>query len=280
MPAGVYQPWNRFGSGVGAAPGAGGAVPRETSGQPPGTFVRIGGRPAAANPNAYTPWDPSQAPAFPPSGSFNPSREIEGQEATRGLQQAEGQIGTSRSRDTADYFTQLSEIGRGEGQRTQDLQRNLGLLKQSYERLGTAQQEQANKAGVLQGGALLQAAAKRSANEGQERGKMQTAFDRAQEADQLQRAKLAREGAPPDASNPLGGRAFQDLTTQLANLQSNNAFFQQAQQSLAAQEAAERGFGGYQAPAGQKVDRHGNPYREVRKGVYVTPSGARAYPVL
>lgn len=257
--------------------GAGGVRPYEASG--PAGFVRVGPRPAgpggvvpytrsvpgagwvrvgpgraltaassgsSGQPSPSSSWTP---PAFPPTGTFNPSRELETEEAGRGLQQYEGDVATKEARLRTDYATQLSEYGRQEGEQNDALAKGLALLKESYAKLGTRQEEGANKAGLLQGGALLQAAAKRGANEGKEAEKDREATNKQLAAIARARADYALTNAPPDASNPLGGRAWEDLISGLANAQSNQAFYSQGQQSLAAQEAAERGFGGYQPPA-------------------------------
>ena len=204
---------------------------------------RPGGAPAGGpSAGGGAPWVPPPLPG----GSFNPQRTIEGEESNRGLGQTEGEIATARSRGAADFATAASEIGRKETQQEQDYNRAKELLGQSYKRLGVSQEEGANRAGVLTGGALLQAAAKRTANQATEQGAADTNYHRTREGDALELAKLIREDAPPDASNPQGGRNFQDLLTKLTNSQSNNAFFQKALQQLEGQEASERG---YEAPS-------------------------------
>jgi hypothetical protein len=192
-----------------------------------------------------SPWVPPPLP----SGSYNPQRDIEIEESQRGLGQLEGEIGTARSRDSADFATAASEIGRREAQQQQDYSRAKELLGQSYQRLGVRQQEGANRAGVLTGGALLQAAAKRAVNQGTEQRAADTNYNRSREADSLELAKLIREAAPPDATNPEGGRQFQDLLTKVTNAQANNAFFQKSEHALEGQEAAEHGYVAPTAPA-------------------------------
>jgi hypothetical protein len=241
---------------------AGGVRPN-TYGGGSGGFVRIGGVPAGSGivrpatggkpyagpaPKATMPkpWTP---PAFPPTGTFNPSREIEVGEAKRGLEQAEGEGATSETQLRNRYATGMSEYDRQANEQTDSYNKGLALLAESFQKLGTRQTEATNKAGLLQGGAVLQAAATRGANEGKERTKQTEANTKAQEAINRSRAKLIEELAPPDATNALGGTSWQNLITHLANLKSNFTFYQQGQQSLAAQEAAERGFAGYKPPA-------------------------------
>lgn len=199
--------------------------------------VRAGG----ASPGGWTP---------PPTGSYNPTRDVEVEEGGRGLGQLEGELGTAKTRDTADYFTQLGELGSQEGKENADYGTAKEALGRAFAQLGGKQTEQANSYGVLGGGALLQAAAKRASNQGLQQATADTAHGRNVEAINLARAKLAREGAPPDAANPLGGREFQDIGTKLTNAQSNQAFFAESQHRLAGQEAAERGYTPPPGPSG------------------------------
>lgn len=228
------------------APGVGGVKPYERS-FPGGGFVRVRG--GVAPPAPATPWTP---PSFPPTGTFNPQRELETGEGQRGLEQLEGTTATSEAQLRADYGTGTEGFNTSEKRSNADFSKALELLKESYTRLGTRQQEGANRAGLLQGGALLQAAAKREENEGKEKETKTTAHTRAIEDLNTRRAAFNRDFAPPDQANPLGGRRWQALTTALANAQGNQAFFRQGQQSLAGQEAAERGWPGYSAPAAPK----------------------------
>lgn len=201
--------------------------------------------PAAGSTTPSGTWTPPPLP----TGSYNPERDIQTEESQRGLGQMEGELGTARSRDTADYFTQKAEIERGAANQKTDFEKAQQQLKQSYQKLGASQEQGANKLGVLQGGALLQSAAKRATNEGQESQTQKTNYQRQQDATSQELAKLAREGAPPEGANPLGGRSFQDLLTKLTNAQANNTFYGESQQRLAGQEAAERGYVPPTAPA-------------------------------
>jgi hypothetical protein len=94
----------------------------------------------------------------------------------RGASDASQEALTSLTRGNSDY--QLSkgefqrrqqegdaEIGRTRGIDEQDTSQALQRLGQSYSRLATTQEEQQNAAGVLTGGAALQAASKRTANQ-------------------------------------------------------------------------------------------------------------------
>lgn len=218
---------------------------------------------------AAGPW----APPPLPTGSYDPTRDIGVEESQRGLGQLEDQNSTSRQRASSDYATNVSEIGRRGQQRTADYQRAKDMLTQSFQRLAGSQEEGANQAGVLQGGAMLQAAAKRAANQAQQQGVADTGYQRGQQGDTLELAKLARENAPPDASNPLGGRTFQDLLTQLTNAQGNNAFYAESQQRLKGQEAAERGYTPPTAPSSAIVRAAARPWKAGPRGTAVRIGG-------
>lgn len=209
------------------------APPAAPSGAtPPAGAVPAGGPGASGAPT----WTP------PPTGSYNPVRDTEVEEGERGLGQLEGDTATKRTRGTADYFTSLGEINRQRGQESQDYGTQQEALKRAFSQLAGKQESQADKYGVLGGGAGLASAAARSANQSREQQAQAQAHSRRTEQFDLNQGKLARELAPPDASNPLGGRYFQDLGTGLTNAQANQAFFAESQHRLAGQEAGERGW--------------------------------------
>lgn len=224
---------------------------------------RTGGT-AAPTPNGGpSPWVPPPLPL----GTYDPSRDIASEESERGLGQLERKLGTQGTRDTTDYYTARDALDRQAQQQTDDYQRAQGLLRQSFQRLGTRQTEQANVAGALQSGALLQSAAKRARNEGQQSQAQTTNYQRAQDQIRLARAKLDLYGAPPDAANPLGGRDFQDIAEQLANAQSDNTFYTTSERTLAGQEAAERGYTAPTPPGAPKPRRPKpvNPFAAARR---------------
>lgn len=66
---------------------------------------------------------------------------------------------------TTGYDRSIADIGTARGYEGEDYSASLAALQRSYDRLGSRQMETANQAGVLQGGAVLQAAAKRAANQ-------------------------------------------------------------------------------------------------------------------
>jgi hypothetical protein len=91
--------------------------------------------------------------------------------------------------------------------------------------LASQQRQQFQAHGLAYGGASLQAAAKRQANEAFDQQPIDLSRARLGEDTGLQLGKLALDLAPPDASNPLGGRRFQDRTTQLTRAQREDAQF-------------------------------------------------------
>jgi hypothetical protein len=240
----------------------------------------------------------------PPAGSYDPAIDAQVSAAGRGLQDLTQDIGTQNLRDTVDYGLGRDSIQRqydrgnqdlgaqrsqyetgygrsvadenlGYGRTSTDLQtaasrggedynRNVQMLTRQYSQLGDSQRQQQSRAGVLRGGAMLQAAAKRTANQAIDRQPLDTSYgrtattsrtqtrlgadhtttlgrlgeDRTTALGQLDTAGQAdgrghRPGvraagadvAPPDASNPFGGRSFQDRTTQLTRAQRENTAF-------------------------------------------------------
>jgi hypothetical protein len=192
------------------------------------------------------PTSPAPAPPYGfgslPSSGFDPTRQIAAEEAERGGEQAQGGYNTARSRDLADYATRKRQIEQREGYETTDYEKAKQLLGESFKRLAGRQGEQANTAGVLSGGAVLQSAAKRNANEGKAAEGQTQSYEREKAADTEALAALAQQLAPPDAANPLGGRSLQDIATQEANTRANNAFYGSSQLALAGAEAARNGY--------------------------------------
>jgi hypothetical protein len=99
------------------------------------------------------------------------------------------------------------------------------VLQRGYQTLASQQRQQFQAHGLAYGGASLQAAAKRQANEAFEQQPLDVARARLGEDTGLQLGRLALDMAPPDASNPLGGRRFQDRTTQLTRAKREDASF-------------------------------------------------------
>lgn len=171
--------------------------------------------------HAFRPYQPPPVP----SGSYDPSLDAQLGQSKRGLGDLRADTETANTRDTVDYSTMQGDVTQQRDRTLADLNSQLEAVGRSYTRLGGRQTEGANAAGLLGGGALLQAAQKRAANEAIDRKPINTAMTRttADAAEQLQ--KLALDYAPASADNPLGGRRFQDRTTALTRAQREGSQF-------------------------------------------------------
>lgn len=190
-----------------------------------------------------------------PAGTYNPERDLKITASGTGQEQLEQQDQTALTRNVDDYHTAVAELQQREGWQADDFAKAGALLSKQYATLAGNQEQGAAKAGVVSGGALLQSAAKRAANQTDDSGKQQTARDRQIAQNQQSRARLEREGAPPPIAGSLdpenlaqGGREFQNLATHLANARVNNAEFVRGEQSLEGQEAADHGYSPPAAP--------------------------------
>lgn len=237
---------------------------------------------ASTNPPnpSFKAWDPWSS--SPPSGTFDPSLDAAAGAANRGYQDLTADSGTQDLRDTVDYGLQREDITRSRDQQladlnqglsrgTEDYNRNVAMLTRAYQVKGNVQKQQENAYGVLAGGAALQAARKRAANEATDRQPLDTSLSRLQQdtstgvertntAADTALGKLALMMAPPDAANPLGGRSFQDRATALTRGGRENAQFgidTEAQKSF---QAAGTGWDPGTRPRGQFVSPDGKPY--------------------
>ena len=205
---------------------------------------------------------------------------LQGEAITRGFDRSSADLGLQGSRGFEDLATQAQGTGRSFDRAAEDLgfQRSqLGVaqtregqdygtavqgIERNYGRLANSQRQQESAYGVLRGGAALQAARKRAANQqiarqpldtchsragedfatqfgqldlagrrlGEDRATAMAGIDTARsrlgqdlgtqgtrlgEDTALARGNLNLQYAPPDASNPMGGRAWQDMGTQL-----------------------------------------------------------------
>lgn len=181
------------------------------------------------------PWTPPPIPV----GAYNPIRDIEEQAGKRGLSNTLEDLGTREQRGDVNFGLGESEIERERGEQTTARDKALASLKQSYQRLGTRQEEQANGAGVLRGGALLQAAGKRAANEGKQVETTQQGYQTEMQADDRSLSKLAL------ARQQEG----EDNTTQGSRAEREQDQFGIDTQTLEAREAAENGYVSPTAPA-------------------------------
>jgi hypothetical protein len=120
-------------------------------------------------------------PPRPPAGSYDPSLDAAREAAERGYGDLRQDIETAGTRADVDYGLGRESVGRGFGRYEEDYRRNTDMLKQSFQRLAARQGENMNQMGVLNGGAALEAAAKRAANQAQEQRQLDTGYNRAVE---------------------------------------------------------------------------------------------------
>lgn len=298
---------------------------------------------------------PYAVPA-PPPGYYDPSLDAQQGAANRGLLDTTQDVGAANLRDTVDYGLGRDAIGRGFTRGTEDLgtqrdavtrgyDRNVSDLNQGadrgladlrtsaargtedhqsaiagllrrYGQLADSQRQQQGRAGVVRGGAMLQAAAKRQANQaldqqpldqsfqrftadnqqaqgrvGEDRtlglgrlgedkltqlGALDTAGHRLGEDTTLAYGDLALKLAPPDANNPVGGRSFQNRTTQLTRAQRENFNFGLDVGAQKYYQAAGTGWTPPAMPSNEFVDATGNHRQLQTRGnqtVAVDPSG-------
>lgn len=208
----------------------------------------------------FLPFQPYKPPPVP-SGSYDPTLDAQLGQSQRGLGDLKQDTESLNTRDTVDYGTQLG-----------NLNQQITQLHTDYEQLGGRQQESANQAGVISGGAMLQAAQKRAANEAHDR----VPLDQAKQ-------QLAIDYAPPSAGSPLGGRRFQDRTTALTRAQREGAQFgidvnseKQFQASQVGYVPPGRGEPGGM-PRNETVNGQGVHTRTIRSGghVYVVDQTGR-----
>lgn len=184
-----------------------------------GGSYRVGGRPAG--PPAVTDGNASWQPPPIPAGYYNPLRDIEAAEGKRGSQQTITGLQRQRTNAESDYGVNKSLIER----KAQD---SLKRISESFQRLGGRQEEGANRLGELHGGALLQAAAKRAANQ-------QIANKPVEQAQQDELGRLALN------EQRLIGEGG-SITEALTNANSNEQAFGEGLDTLKRNEAAGRGY--------------------------------------
>lgn len=203
----------------------------------------------------------------------------------------QAQIGQGYDRNVFDLTTSrdrgLADIGTSRTRGTEDYNRNVQMLQRSYERLGGRQQEQINAAGVLKGGAILQAAAKRKANEAIDRQPLDTNYQRfGQDLDTqtgrlnqdygTQFTRLGEDRATSLSQLALGAsRGQEDLATQLRR---GGVELGQYGLDIGQQKLYQAMQTGYVPPTKASNEFSGpqGPYRVVREGDYnvrYDPSG-------
>jgi hypothetical protein len=157
----------------------------------------------AKKPKPFKPFKP-YTPPRPPAGSYDPALDAARDAARRGLGDVRQDTALAGTRAAADFQFGQDDLNRGYTRGTEDLdaagrrgeedyQRNVGMLKRSYDILAGRQAEGANVQGVMGGGALLEAAAKRQANQGIEQQGLDTQIGRQREDIAQSRARLGED---------------------------------------------------------------------------------------
>lgn len=280
----------------------------------------------------------------PPAGFYDPSLDSQRDASSRGLFDLGQDINTANTRARVDYGLGVEDIGRSQARNEQDLGfqrddyqrgydrsvadvnrgfgRNIrdldtsgargaedysrsveGLLRR-YGQLATSQRQQQARAGVVRGGAMLQAAAKRAQNQALDRQPLDTSYQRFQQDQATQRGRLGEDRdltlgrlgedrstafsrfdvtgqriredadtargrlaldlAPPDANNPFGGRQWQDRLSQLTRAQREDAAFGLDVGAQKAYQAAGAGWSPPPMPSNQFTDPKTGQQYQVR----------------
>ena len=210
----------------------------------------------------------------PPPGTYDPNLDAVERASGRGLQDlvqdvdlgrqrgftdfglGQADLNTQRTQLGEDYATGQAAVERNYGrsladllkqreQGTQDYGSSVQTLQRNYTNLGEAQGEQQRKAGAFEGGgAALQAARKREANQAIDRAPIDTAYQRFMGDSQTAQGRLGEDkatslndlltgfnrgtGAIDTGGGQLGlnyARSMEDLTSQLSRAQRENTEF-------------------------------------------------------
>lgn len=218
-------------------------------------LVAVGAQTRAARRAAALPAShPLYTPPPIPAGAYNPIRDIELSAGKRGLQNTVEDAGTSEARGQSNYLLGAEGIQRQQGEQATSHQESLDSLARSYQRLQGRQAEQAREAGVTRGGAVLQSAAKRAANEGTAKAGIETAYGEQQAADQRSLAQLG-----------LGRqREGEDNTTTVQRAEREQGQFGVDTQTLEAREASENGYTAPVPSAFSRTNSAGQGYRQFK----------------
>ncbi len=143
-------------------------------------------RQAERKERAFTPF---RASTSPPPGTYDPALDAQLRAGGRGLFDLEQDTSLMNERELDDYLLGQQELQRQRDEGLADLVRartqsrenydsDLGALTRNYQRLGNSQDQSAAVAGVSSGGALVQAAQKRAANQEVDKKPIDTNYNR------------------------------------------------------------------------------------------------------
>lgn len=243
-------------SHVPTLPGA--FTPTQTLGSPyvplPGGRAPIG----STNPNwTFKPW---KAPPVP-TNLYDPAIDAQVGQSDRGYLDTQLDTGLANQRAQTDYGIGIAGLKTGLDRQTQDYNRNVMLLARSYTNLANQQKQQQNGAGVLDGGAVAQAALKRAANQALERQPLDTNMGRATEDNAVQVAGLGLGLQRGQEDRELGLTRAGREHSQFGLDAEKQRQFQGAQNGYIAPAKGEKGG----QPANQYVTEGGRTLRNVEK---------------
>lgn len=210
---------------------------------------------------------PFRAPTRPPAGTYDPALDSQGRAASRGLLDLTQDTDTQNQRALSDLITGKENLTRQKNEGLADLLRQRQGLDRSYGQLGNQQLQGARAAGVSGGGALVQAARKRAANEAWDTQPIATAETRLKDQTDRQIAAMGLDFQ----------RGGEDRTTALTRAQRENTFFGA---DLGEQKLYQAKAGGYvppSPPAGEYskggLTYHTNTKTPLAKRRYTLPTG-------
>jgi hypothetical protein len=219
----------------------------------------------------FKPYKPYQVPQ-PPAGSFDPALNAGVGAANRGYGDLRQDTALAGARAGQDYQFGQDTYNQGFARQQEDYNTSLAMMKRQFDILAGQQQSQAAGQNVLSGGALLQSAAKRAANQALQKQGLDTQLRRAQQDRDMGLGRLSVDFSRGDA----------DRTMQLARAGRENTAFGLDTQSQMAFQAAQSGYappkpgepGGM--PKGEFTNRNGVQRRRIVRGgveYIVAPDG-------
>jgi hypothetical protein len=228
----------------------------------------------------FTPFTPDLTP---PSGYYDPAIDAQVASTQRGYDDTADDAATAQRRAQQDYELGktaigttydrgMADIGTNRQQTTEDRDTAVANLERSYQRLGNSQRQAQNARGVLTGGARLQAAAKRAANEALDRAPIDTAYTRAISGLDTSATRLGEDRDTQLGQLGIGyGRQTDDTATALARAGRENEQFKIDARASAAQQAATAGWSPYALQPSNQFGQGASARQVVTRGntVYV-----------
>jgi hypothetical protein len=122
---------------------------------------------------------PGPPPPRPPAGTYDPALDAARRAATRGYGDVKQDTRLAGTRAAEDFQFGQDDINSAYVRTGEDYAANTAMIRRQYDILAGRQQEQANVSGVIGGGALMEAATKRQANQAIEQAPLDTSYARA-----------------------------------------------------------------------------------------------------